>query len=321
MAFWVTIFATDLIINGDMSPGDYGVLFGIAFSLGGTAIGLGRFWIEVQGNAAAVRRVFFFIDLPSEDHGAALPTVGPLSHSVQIEDVDFAYPDGRVALKHINLTLSPGELVAIVGPTGAGKTSLAYLVPAYINPSSGRVLFDGKDTTKINLDSLRDQVSYVFQEHLLMSESIRANLLLVNPKASEAEMFEALATAGAIDFVNTLPEGMDTVLGRSGDTLSVGQKQRLCIARGLIRNTSVLILDEPTAALDPQTENALIKALREAAQGRLVIVIAHRLSTIRQADRIVFLEDGEITDIGSHEELMSDSDGRYHHFVALQGGA
>ncbi|MDA1299785.1 MAG: ABC transporter ATP-binding protein [Proteobacteria bacterium] len=320
MAFWVTIFATDLIIAGDMSPGDFGVLFGIATSLGGTAVGLGRFWIELQGNAAAVRRVFFFIDLPSEEHGASLPKVGPLSDSVKIEDVDFTYPDGRVALRNINLSLKPGELVAIVGPTGAGKTSLAYLVPAYLTPSRGRVLFDGKDTREINLDSLRDQVSYVFQEHLLMSESIRANLLLVNLQASDAEIHDALTTAGAMDFVNALPDGVDTILGRSGDTLSVGQKQRLCIARGLIRDTSVLILDEPTAALDPQTENALVNALRQAAKGKLVIVIAHRLSTIRQADRIVFLEDGEITDIGNHHDLMSDPDGRYRRFVELQAG-
>ncbi len=321
LAFWVTIFTTDLIITGDMSPGDFGVLFGIAMTLGGTALDLGQLWIQFQSNAAAVRRVFFFIDLPSEEHGATLPTVGPLLQGVQIKDVDFAYPDGRVALRNINLSLTPGELVAIAGPTGAGKTSLAYLVPAYLTPTSGSVLFDGKDTREINLDTLRDQVSYVFQEHLLMSESIRANLLLVNPDASETDMFAALETAGAMDFVGGLPEGIDTILGRSGDTLSVGQKQRLCIARGLIRNTSVLILDEPTAALDPQTENALIKALREAAKGKLVIVIAHRLSTIRQADRIVFMEDGEISDVGSHEELMADPNGRYRHFVELQGGA
>ena len=154
-----------------------------------------------------------------------------------------------------------------------------------------------------------------------MSESIRANLLLVNPRASEADMRAALTTAGAIDFVDALPDGIDTVLGRSGDTLSVGQKQRLCIARGLIRDTSVLILDEPTAALDPETENALVRALRTAAKDRLVIVIAHRLSTIHQADRIVFMEKGEIKDVGSHDELMAEANGRYRHFVELQGGA
>ncbi len=320
MGFWATIFVTDQIINGTMSPGDFGVLFGIVLSLGFTALGVGTFWIELQGNAAAVRRVFFFIDLPSEDHGDAMPAIGPFAHTLQIEDVDFSYPDGRRALSGINLTLKPGELVAIVGPTGAGKTSLAYLIPAFIRPTRGRVLLDGQDLTKVNVDTLRDQISYVFQEHLLMSESIRANLLLVNPEASTDDMHEALKAAGAIDFVNALPEGIDTVLGRSGDTLSVGQKQRLCIARALIRNTAILILDEPTAALDPQTENALVQALLMASKGRLTIVIAHRLSTIRQADRIVFLEEGEIRDVGSHDELMAKPDSSYRRFVELQGG-
>ncbi|XOV87005.1 MAG: ABC transporter ATP-binding protein [Pseudomonadota bacterium] len=320
MILWVTIFSTNLIIDGEMSPGDFGVLYAVSMSLGGTAITLGRFWIDLQGNAAAVRRVFFFIDLPSEEHGKTLQTVGPLTQSIKIENVDFAYPNGRKVLSNINLSLTPNELVAIVGPTGAGKTSLAYLIPAYISPSNGRVLFDGKDIREVSLDSLRDQVSYVFQEHLLMSESIRANLLLVNPDASDTDMRDALTAAGAIDFVEALPKGIDTVLGRSGDTLSVGQKQRLCIARGLIRGTSVLILDEPTAALDPQTENALVDSLREAAKDKLVIVIAHRLSTIRRADQIVFLENGEITDVGSHDDLMSNPSGRYRHFVDLQRG-
>ena len=127
-------------------------------------------------------------------------------------------------------------------------------------------------------------------------------------------------TAGAMEFIDRLPEGLDTVLGRSGDTLSVGQQQRLCIARGLVRNTKVLILDEPTAALDPRTENALVRALLQAAKDRLVIVIAHRLSTIRQADRIIFLDNGEIIDIGGHDALMADPDSAYRRFVELQGG-
>ena len=163
-------------------------------------------------------------------------------------------------------------------------------------------------------------MTYVFQEHLLLSESILDNLQMANPNATEADMRLALENASAQEFVDELPEGIDTILGRSGDTLSVGQKQRLCIARGLIRNTKVLILDEPTAALDPKTENALVQALRQAAKGKLVIVIAHRLSTIRQADRIIFLADGEVKDIGSHEELMTDPNGAYRRFVELQSG-
>ena len=318
--FWAYVFITDRVIDGVLTPGDWGVLFGLGLSLGRTALGVGTFWIELQGGAAAVRRVFFFLDHPTENLGSDAAHLGAFAGSVRIEGADFTYPDGRQVLKDIKLDLMSGELVAIVGPTGAGKTSLAYLVPGFIRPDAGRVLIDDQDIETVDVDSLRDQVSYVFQEHMLLSESIRDNLLMVKPDATEADMLEALATASALEFVRALPDGIDTVLGRSGDTLSVGQKQRLCIARGLIRNTPILILDEPTAALDPQTENTLVKALREASKERLVIVIAHRLSTVRQADRIVFLEEGEIKDIGSHEALMADPGSRYRRFVELQGG-
>jgi len=189
-----------------------------------------------------------------------------------------------------------------------------------LTPTSGRVLIDGEDISQVDLDTLRSQVTYVFQEHLLLSESIRQNLLFANPDATEAEMITALETAGCMEFIDKLPEGINTVLGRSGDTLSVGQQQRLSIARGLVRDAKILILDEPTAALDPHTEGRLVQALQAAAKGRLVIVIAHRLSTIRKADRIVFLENGEIKDVGSHETLMENPDGPYHEFVELQGG-
>ena len=320
VGFWATLFITDRIIEGVMTPGDFGTLFGIALSLAGTAIGLGVIWIELQGNAAALRRVFFFIDLPAEDQTEGAPSAQTFKENIVIEDVDFSYPDGREALKDINITFQAGELVALVGSTGSGKTTLASLIPAFVRPSKGRVLFDGKDLTGLNVDSIRDQVSFVFQEHLLLSESIRDNLILVNPGASEAEIRSALDSAGASEFVDQLPDGIDTVLGRSGDTLSVGQKQRLCIARGLIRNTPILILDEPTAALDPTTENALIRTLLAASHDRLVIVIAHRLSTIRQADRIVFMEGGEIRDVGTHASMMADPESRYRRYVELQSG-
>jgi ABC-type multidrug transport system fused ATPase/permease subunit len=237
-----------------------------------------------------------------------------------LDHVDFSYPNGPQVLTDINLELSLGELVAFVGPTGAGKTSLAYLLPGFLRPTAGKVCFDRIDTASANLASLRDQVSYVFQEHILLSESIRANLLLAKPDATDEEMLAACKTAGALEFIETLPDGLDTVLGRSGDTLSVGQQQRLCIARGLIRDTRILILDEPTAALDPETENALVSALLTEAKGKLVVVIAHRLSTIRKADRIVFLQEGKVMDVGSHAELMSDPKSAYRTFVELQNG-
>ena len=317
---WVFVFVTDKIIDGVMTPGDWGVLFGIGMSLGGTALGLGTLWIDLQDKAAAVRRVFFFIDQPSEDAQAHQRLLTEFNEQVQFEHVGFHYPDGRSALHSVNLTLKKGELVAIVGPTGAGKTSLAFMIPGYLQPSQGRVLVDGEDTREVQLDSLRDLVTYVFQEHTLLSESIRNNLVMVKPNATEAEMRTALATASALEFVDALDDGLDTILGRDGDTLSVGQKQRLCIARGLLRNTPILILDEPTAALDPQTENALVDTLQAASVRRLVIVIAHRLSTIRRADRIVFLEQGEIRAVGSHDALMVDPENPYRRFVQLQQG-
>jgi len=318
---YVAIAVLGGVIEGSMTPGDFGTVFGLALSIGGAGLAIGMAWINLQGNTAAIRRVFFFLDMEAEDAFERVSDLSPVRQGVRFENVDFHYPNGQVALRGVDLDLRLGELVAVVGPTGAGKTSLAYLIPGFYRPTRGRVLIDGEDIHRVNLASLRRQVSYVFQEHLLMSESIRSNLLLVNPSASEADLRAVCRTAGVLTFIDALPEGFDTVLGRSGDTLSVGQKQRLCIARGLIRDTPILILDEPTAALDPATEHALVRSLREATEGRLVIVIAHRLSTIRRADRIVFLEDGQIRGVGSHDDLMADPESRYRRFVELQGGA
>lgn len=319
-AIYVTILFSDGVIEGSMSPGDFAVLFGIYWSISIAAGYFGAWWIKLQDTIAAVRRVFFFLDHPSEHDRLGGVVVDDIQRGVELEGVGFSYPDGQEALRGIDLKLSMGELIAIVGPTGAGKTTLAYLVPSLLTPTNGRVLIDGRDATGLDVDSLRRHITYVFQEHVLLSETIRENLLLANPEASEAQMMAALATAGCMDFINDLPDGIDTKLGRSGDSLSVGQQQRLSIARGLVRDAKILILDEPTAALDPQTENALVASLRAAAEERLVIVIAHRLSTIRHADRIVFLEDGEIRDLGSHDELMARPGSAYRDFVELQSG-
>ena len=318
LAIVVTVIVTNRVIDGGMSPGDYFAMIELALIIGGSGAALGMIWIGVQGQVAAVRRVFFFLDMEVEETAPDLKALPVIAQGVTFDHVGLSYPNGHRALDNIDLSLNIGELVAIVGPTGAGKTSLAYLIPGYYEPTEGEVRIDGQAIGDTDLNSLREQVSYVYQEHLLLNESIRSNLLLANPDATEADIIEACQTAGAMAFINDLPEGLDTELGQSGDTLSVGQKQRLCIARGLVRNTRILILDEPTAALDPQAENALVRGLRQAAEGRLVIVIAHRLSTIRRADRIVFLEDGEVRDVGSHDKLMADPNSAYRHFVELQ---
>ena len=318
LAIVVTVIVTNRVIDGGMSPGDYFAMIELALIIGGSGAALGMIWIGVQGQVAAVRRVFFFLDMEVEETTPDLKSLPDIAQGVTFDHVGLSYPNGHRALNNIDLSLNIGELVAIVGPTGAGKTSLAYLIPGYYEPTEGEVRIDGQAIGDTDLNSLREQVSYVYQEHLLLNESIRSNLLLANPDANEADIIKACQTAGAMAFINDLPEGLDTELGQSGDTLSVGQKQRLCIARGLVRNTRILILDEPTAALDPQAENALVRGLRQAAEGRLVIVIAHRLSTIRRADRIVFLEDGEVRDVGSHDTLMADPNSAYRHFIELQ---
>jgi ABC-type multidrug transport system fused ATPase/permease subunit len=319
-SIYVSIVVSDRVIEGAMSPGDFAVLIGVYGSIAGSFGYFGTLWVKLQDRIAAVRRVFFFLDYESEQDRVGGQKLDRISEGVEFKDVSFVYPDGHAALSNIDLDLRVGELVALVGPTGAGKTSLAYLIPSMLTPTSGQILIDGVDIMDVDIGSLRDRVTYVFQEHLLLSESIRENLLFANPEASEADMLEALTTAGCMEYIDQMEDGIDSVLGRSGDTLSVGQQQRLSIARGLVRNSSILILDEPTAALDPATENQLVASLQAAAANRLVIVIAHRLSTIRTADRIVFLEEGRIKDVGSHDTLMSKTDSPYREFVELQGG-
>lgn len=311
------ILITDRVIADSLTPGDYAVVTGFFLILAGNSRLVGKYWIDLQRNIAAVRRVFFFIDYTSELDIESVP-LAPIHSRIQLQDVSFSYPDGRPVLDEINLDLPLGELVAIVGPTGAGKTTLAYLLPGYLRPTSGKVKFDDQDIGDAGVSDIRKQVTYVFQEHMLLSTSIRENLLLANPSATTIEILDALQVAGAMEFIERLPDGIDTVIGKGGDTLSVGQKQRLSIARGIVRQTPILVLDEPTAALDPKTENDLVDALHRTAEGRLVVIIAHRLSTIRQADRIVFLEEGQVRDVGNHESLMADPQSRYKHFVDLQ---
>ncbi|MYE80821.1 MAG: ATP-binding cassette domain-containing protein, partial [Gammaproteobacteria bacterium] len=234
---------------------------------------------------------------------------------IVFDGVGLVYPDGREALRNVSFEARVGQTVAIVGPTGAGKTSLAYMIPGFLRPTAGRVLFDGVDLAELDVDAVRAQVAYVFQEHVLFSRSVGDNLRLGRPGASDPEVEDAARTSGAHAFVSALAEGYGTVLGSGGGTLSVGQKQRLSIARGLLRDAPVLILDEPTAALDPETERALVAALRDMKRDRLVFVIAHRLSTLAGADHVLFMEEGRIVEQGSHDALMGRSDGAYRRFV------
>jgi ABC-type multidrug transport system fused ATPase/permease subunit len=306
------------VIEGMLTPGDYGVLFYYFLWLGGAMTALPYVWFRIQESIPGIRRVFFILDLPNEvmRGGQDLPQI---EKGIEFCDVDYTYTDGRKALHNINLTANIGQIVAFVGPTGAGKTTLGYLVPGYYEPTGGKMLVDGVDLANISLASLRKQVSYVFQETQLFSDSILDNIRYGNRDASMEDVERVARIAGVHEFIANLPEGYDTGLGTVTSKLSVGQKQRIAIARGLLKDASILILDEPTSALDPETEAYLVDALHEAAKNKLVIVIAHRLSTIADADKIVFLKDGEIIEQGTHDELMQQSQGAYHRYVMMQG--
>ncbi|MFL2936557.1 MAG: ABC transporter ATP-binding protein [Myxococcota bacterium] len=315
---YIFIYVGDSIIAGELSAGDFLVLLTFFISIASASIELGSLWFRLQADAPGFSRVFDLMDAESESEKENRPALPRLRTDVVLQDIHFAYPDSPDTLSGIDQALRMGQMTAIVGPAGAGKTTLAYLIPQFLTPSRGRVLFDGNDISEYKLTSLRQQIAFVFQETMLFDASIAENLRLGRPEASEDELHEAARTAGALDFIQALPEGFETPLGRAGSKLSVGQKQRLSIARALVCQTPVLILDEPTSALDPDTERNLVAALREASRDRLVLVIAHRLSTIREADQILFLDAGQIQERGSHHELMSVENGRYREYVEMQ---
>jgi ABC-type multidrug transport system fused ATPase/permease subunit len=318
MGAYAFFHAADLVILDQISRGDFLLLFTYYLYLIFACVDLGALWIRLQEAAIGLHRVFFLMDLPTETDAVGTPPLPHPPEEVRIDSVEYHYPDGTPALRDVSLTLRVGEIVALAGPAGAGKTTLASLIPRFLEPKSGRVLYDGRDAAGFTRDSVRAQVAFVFQETLLFDATVEQNIRLGRPDATEAEIRRAARRAGAEGFIRGLPQGYHTPLGRGGGKLSVGQKQRLAIARALVREGPILIMDEPTSALDPETERALIATMEEAREDRAVLVIAHRLSTIRHADRIAFVDKGRIVEEGSHAELMARPDGAYRRFVDLQ---
>jgi ABC-type multidrug transport system fused ATPase/permease subunit len=318
IAAYAFYYVSDLVITGRISLGDFGLLFSYFLVLTFACVEVGALWLRVQESAAGLDRVFFLMDLPGEEDRPGARPFPPLRETLHIEHASYVYPDGSTALRDVELEARVGQVVAVVGPAGAGKTTLAYLIPRFLAPTTGAVRFDGADIAEASLASIRDQVAFVFQETVLFDATIEENIRIGRPDASDPDVRRAAQQAGADAFIKKLPEGYATSLGRAGGKLSVGQKQRLSIARALVRRARILILDEPTSALDPETEQVLVESLREASRDRLVFVIAHRLSTIRTADQILFLADGTIVERGSHDELMARPGGAYRRFVSLQ---
>ncbi len=312
---WAIMHAADLVITGTVTRGDFLVIFAYFVQATIAAITLGALWFDLQGASAGLERVFFLMDQPSDGDAPNARALPALRSGVRFDAVGYRYPDGTSALEDVSFEARVGELTAVVGPAGSGKTTLAHLCARFLPPTSGSVSYDDVDANACTIDSLRANIAYVFQETFLFDGSIEDNLRLVAPDASEAQLHHALEQARATEFIERLPDGLRTRIGRGGSQLSVGQRQRLAIARALIHDAKILILDEPTSALDPDTEAALVQSLREAGRDRLVLVVAHRLSTIRAADQILFLEDGRLLERGTHAELLVRPGGAYRRFV------
>lgn len=280
---------------------------------------LSHAWEAIQEALAGAERVSELLLEEPEivDRAGAHVYRGRARGAIQFENVSFSYLTDRPILRNIDLDVPAGSVVALVGPTGVGKSTLASLVPRFYDVNEGRITVDGHDIRELTIESLRRQISIVLQDVFLFHGSVRENILFGRPGATDPEMREAARVANAVEFIDKLPEGYDTVIGERGVKLSGGQKQRLAIARAILKDAPVLILDEATSSVDTETELLIQQALERLMTGRTTLMIAHRLSTIRNADQIVVLQDERIAEQGRHDELMA-LDGIYRHLNLVQ---
>ena len=308
------------VLSGAIPLGTLLVFVAYVRQMQGASGGLFQIFTKLKEAQASVERLQDI--LSSEEIIRELPNAQPLPlpsnvrrGEVRLENVTFGYEPGRAVLENVTLTARPGETIALVGPTGAGKSTLVSLIPRFFDPWQGRVTFDGVDVSHLKLDSLRQAISIVLQEPFLLPLTIAENIAYGRPAATREEIIEAAIAARADSFISRLPDGYDTVIGETGATLSAGEQQRLAIARALLKDAPVLILDEPTSALDALTEQMMLDALERLMKNRTTFTIAHRMSTIQRADRIAVLHDGRIVAFGTHEELIA-TDGLYQQFVS-----
>jgi ATP-binding cassette subfamily B protein len=264
-------------------------------------------------------RVFDILDIEPdiEDEPDAKPLIKP-EKEISFENINFEYESGIPVLEGVSFTAKPGTITAIIGPTGSGKTTLMSLLLRLYEPSSGLIKIDGTPLNKYLIASLREKAAIALQENVLFSLSVRDNIRYVAPEADDSTINQAIEIACMDEYVHDLPQGLDTVLSDRGGKLSTGQRQRLSIARAVVRNTPILILDEPTAALDAVTEQQVMKNLSMWGKDRVIFLITHRISTIRRADNILYLDQGKILENGTHEELMRNENGKYKAFVQAE---
>lgn len=304
----IILWVGKLVMDGRLSSGMFILFFGSIMSIISPVKKLGNVNAIVQQALVANERIYQVLDAPVSVKETEQPKMLPeLSGSITFSNVEFRYDEeSNTVLKDINLEIKRGELIALVGPTGTGKTTLVSLIPRFYDASKGNILFDGVNLKEVSFKSLRDQIGIVTQESILFNDTVKANIAYGNQQADQSSIENAARKAFAHQFIEKMPHGYDTVIGDRGFRLSGGEKQRLSIARAILKNAPILILDEATSQLDSESEKYVQEALDELMKGRTVVAIAHRLSTIQRASKIIVLEHGKIVGSGKHEELLAD---------------
>jgi ABC-type multidrug transport system fused ATPase/permease subunit len=294
-----------LILAGGMTAGELTVFLSYLSSFFKPVKDLASMNNSIAMTAVAVERIRTILDADAILPEKPDPVEQTLRGEITFDHVAFAYDETAPVLRDVSFNIQPGQMIGVVGPTGGGKSTIMSLIPRFYDPGAGKILMDGIDVRDYRLQTLRDQIGYVLQETVLFRGSVRDNIAYGRAGATEEEIIEAAKLANADEFIARMPDGYKTLVGDRGDTLSGGQRQRIGIARAIIRNNPVLILDEPTAALDTESERLVVEALERLMKGRTVLIIAHRLSTIRDADKILVLKGGVVAEQGTHDELLA----------------
>jgi subfamily B ATP-binding cassette protein MsbA len=315
-ALW---YGTREIQGGRLTAGEFTMFLAALLLMYGPVKKLSRVNANLQQAVAAAERIFDLLDLHTEVRetpGAV--ALAPFTTAIDFDRVTFGYEDGRETLSGVSMTVRAGQMVAIVGSSGAGKTTLVNLLPRFYDVTGGSIRIDGQDLRSVTLASLRAQIGIVTQETVLFDESVASNIAYGSPGATRERIESAARAAHAHEFIVTLPEQYETWIGERGQRLSGGQRQRLAIARALLKDSPILILDEATSSLDAESERLVQDALANLMRNRTSFVIAHRLSTVRRADKIIALERGRVAEIGRHDELLSRPGGVYAKLYAQQ---
>ena len=317
----VMSYGNSLILSGEMSAGSFASFVTSLLLLYKPTKSLGLTLTNLQSTFVSIARVFELFDLMPEIKNAPnAKNMKPITSGIEFSNVWFEYEENQPVLKDFSLFVKANETIALVGNSGGGKSTVVNLLPRFYDIKSGSIKIDGIDIRELDLKELRNNISFVFQDNYLFTGTIKENILMGKPNATEAELAEAIRLAHLDEFLGTLPDGIDTIVGERGASLSGGQRQRVAIARALIKNAPIVILDEATSALDNESEAIVQKALDNLMKNRTVFVIAHRLSTIHNANRIAVLNEGELVELGSHDELIDKQDGRYKYLYEMQFG-